>query len=127
VCHKDGFALTPTALNDTRNLFDARIDEFRAALVAQGIFPNERGNNFYSTAEAAANDNDALRIRNWQTRAAAIGGIDGYDLLGIAWNFDYLAYEPAEPGAWVHNNIYANRLIYDAIVALKATPSFARP
>ncbi len=129
VCHNGIYALTPTELNNTRDLVTARVAEFRAALEAQSIFPNEKGNQFYTSASAAATDNSSVgTVKNWQTRATALGtGIDGYDLWGICWNFNLLNYDPAEPCAWVHNNIYANRLIYDAIFALGATPSFARP
>ncbi len=134
VCHAGIYALTPAALNTARDEFDAHIAELRAALEAQGVYPNEGGNRMYVSAAAAAADNDStLYFKTWQTKAATIPPVgsyaqmDGYDLLGIAWNFDLLAYDPAEPCSWVHNNMYANRLLFDAIQALGATPSFARP
>jgi len=116
-------------LNTFKALHAARIAEFRAALednsARPGIFPNERGNMFYTTAAAAATDNSsASPVKDWQTRAEVIGGIDGYDLFGICNNFNLLNYEAAEPGAWAHNSKYVGRLIYDAIEALSgATPS----
>jgi hypothetical protein len=121
-CH----TFTVGDLNTLKARHGARLVEFRAALednsVRPGIFPNVNGNGFYTTAGLTTT------VKDWQTRAAAInvitgGSLTGYDLLGIAWNFNQLNYSAAEPGAWAHNSKYAGRLIYDAIVALGGTPS----
>ena len=121
-CH----TFTVADLNTLKARHRARLAEFRAALeensVRAGIFPNANGNGFYTTAGLSTT------IKNWQTRAVEINGVTGgsltgYDLLGIAWNFNQFNYEPAEPGAWAHNSKYAGRLMYDAIEALGGTPS----
>ncbi len=129
-CHDGTTAavLSVSGLNALKALTTARVEAFRDALRAQGIYPNANGDKFYSTALGASQDNtSSLYIKNWNTRAVAIGGIDGYDLFGIAHNYNYLNKEAAEPGSWAHNNVYVNRLIFDAITALKGTPGFARP
>ncbi|MDD5762039.1 MAG: cytochrome c3 family protein [bacterium] len=125
-CHNGAYAFTIAGINAVRDQHAARLVEFRAALVNVGIYPNDDGNRFYTSASAAALDNSSdttVQVLNWQTRAGVIGGINGTDLFGIAWNFDLLNNGAAEPGAWAHNNKYAGRLIYDAIGALGGTPS----
>ncbi len=125
--------ITVASLNASKALDNTHLGEFKAALNAVGIYPNEAGSQFYSTQAGADNSVSSLQIKNWQTRAAAIspaGGyaqLDGYDLWGIAYNYCFLRGEIREPGHYAHNSRYVRRLVYDAIQALGATPSFARP
>ncbi|HEY3322812.1 MAG TPA: hypothetical protein VGP72_20325 [Planctomycetota bacterium] len=132
-CHAGTYAFTTASINAKKAEFVARLAEFDAALNAAGIyFSKDTSPNFFTAATLnPATDN----LVNWTAITAAVTPTDNVtptdiipltnvDLLGVAYNRYYLS---QDTGAWAHNDIYANRIIYDCIRKLGGTPSFTRP
>lgn len=132
-CHAGTYAFTTASINAKKAEFVARLAEFDAALNAAGIyFSKDTSPNFFTAATLnPATDN----LVNWTAITAAVTPTDNVtptdiipltnvDLLGVAYNRYYLS---QDTGAWAHNDIYANRIIFDSIQKLGGTPSFTRP
>lgn len=117
-CHAGAYTITVDDLNTLEEEYDARKDELQTALESIGIYYNS-GAYPYFYADAAF----TTQFKTWQSEAASLG-IATADLIGAAFNLNYLTHDP---GAYVHNDIYTNRVLYDSIEKVGATPSFARP
>ena len=115
-------AMTAGALEGSRLTYLSRIAELKSKLQSAGIFYNENAYPYFfrSTTYTSAN-----QFKTWATKAASLG-ISTEDLVGIAYNLNYFVHEP---GAYAHNSIYTNRVLYDSIDTLPGlpAPSFGRP
>lgn len=100
-CHADAMAVTPESLNELRAGFEASLDALKDQLAARGIYMGSSYPYFFSTADPAG-----------QNMANAFKAWPDHDTIGAAFNLSLLSHEP---GAYVHNQLYARRLIYDAI------------
>ncbi len=138
VCHGGKTALVGD-LNSLRAGFDAALDVLEAALVSNGMVFAPSYPYFYNAAgfDPAYDEDTAsphcqknLPVKNWQTGGAfaftwniikekcdssvLVEGIAGTGPanMGAAFNFYMLEHEP---GAYVHNGLYARRLIFDSL------------
>lgn len=117
-CHTGGYAITVADLNTLEEEFDARKDELQTALEGVGIYYNSSAYPYFY-----ADAGFTTQFKTWESTAAS-QGIATADLIGAAFNLNFFAHEP---GAYVHNDIYTNRVLYDSIEKVGATPTFARP
>lgn len=108
-------------LNAKRALYKARLTELKGILGNAGIYYNAAINPYFFTTDNASSQGSSTQYKRWDERAAILG-ISTIDLVGAAFNMNYLN---REPGAWAHNDVYASRLIFDSIVTLGGTPSLA--
>ena len=101
-CHVGADARTPTLLQSEKEGFNAALAALARALKNRAFMYRGDPLNFSNT--------------NWQTdRGNQIGGFGagtGGRTMGAAFNFNLLR---RDKGAFVHNNIYTKRLIYDSI------------
>ncbi|SNB47387.1 cytochrome C [Geobacter sp. DSM 9736] len=101
VCHSGADARTASSMQREK-------EGFNAALAALAKALKNRGFVFRGNPASFSN-------KNWQTDRGGIGGFGagtGGRTLGAAFNFNLLR---RDTGAYVHNNIYAKRLIHDSI------------
>ncbi|QWV92449.1 cytochrome c3 family protein [Geomonas oryzisoli] len=107
-CHgPTAVALTPSDLQGKKEGYQASLSLIAAQLAAQGIHYN-RGKSpyFFDTADEAQ-QSQATRVTNWNRSAA----FRGAQLMGAAFNLRLLD----SGSGWVHNGVYAKRLLYDTI------------
>jgi hypothetical protein len=126
-CHEGNYALTVAGVTEAREAFETRIALLKGALDNAGIYYAPASYPYFfndSTLRASAN-----QYKTWTTAAATISAATGNtisaaELIGVAFNLNYLN---REPGAWAHNNIYSNRLLFDSLEKLGIAPGFTRP
>jgi hypothetical protein len=108
-CHGVG-AVQPTdagILQTAKEGYEAAMIVVAAQLASKGIFYNAGKAPYFFTTADPVQQTFANRTVNWNID----GTFQGANLMGAAFNLRLL-----QPGAgWVHNSIYAKRLLYDTI------------
>lgn len=129
-------------LEEGKNGFDAALEVLRTALAGEGYYFYAAHPYFYTTPYDSTyieigECNSNLPVKNWQadgnstftwdfasataTAKSCVSKIDplspgiagtGQERMGAAYNYNLLIHEP---GAFVHNSLYAKRLIFDSI------------
>lgn len=135
VCHGGKSGLVGD-LNFLRDGFEAALDVLEAELAGKGIFFAPSHPYFYNSPafdpayEETGSCSKNLPVKNWQTGGTSIFTWDAVEEecvssvlvegtagtgpanMGAAFNFNMLLHEP---GAYVHNGLYARRLIFDSL------------
>lgn len=108
-CHGD---MTPDAMNEQKELFEASLAALNAQLAAKGFYFSPNSPYFYTAPYVAGGTNTAQK--NWLSPGDTdtTGNTTGRKNMGAAFNFNLLYHDP---GAYTHNRYYTKRLIYDSI------------
>lgn len=137
LCHA-GAAVS--LLDEGKAGFDGAMEMFRAVLAGEGYYFYAAHPYFYtkpyvSTYSEIGGCSENLPVKNWQvggtskfewelasataTAPSCVSSSDttgtedtGNERMGAAYNYNLLKHEP---GAFVHNSLYAKRLIFDSI------------
>jgi hypothetical protein len=134
-CHAD---MTPAAMNEEKEMFEAALAALDAQLVTKGFCFSFANNPYFFTTPydptytppVGACPTKNIAVKNWQTGGTTVYtwnagtskcdaslGVPGTagtgdENMGAAYNLNLLAHDP---GAYTHNRIYAKRLIWDSI------------
>jgi hypothetical protein len=114
-CHmaSAGHGMTDAVIEEEREGYQAALALFQQVLVQNGIYYSTNYPYFYPSA-APAGYGPAYALSDW-TAVGPFGGT-GKKNMGSAFNYNLLL---REPGAFVHNRVYAKRLIYDSLEYLQ--------
>lgn len=107
-CHTD---MTPATLNAEKAAFQADLEVLRLALEAKSIYYNPANANYYQDSAFATQITTATIAYLDTVR----GPVSRIDLIGAMFNYRILAYSHQDPGAYVHNQSYARKLLSDSI------------
>jgi hypothetical protein len=114
-CHQGQYALTPTALNDEAEEYEASLSSLAAVLASKGIFFDHSTNPYFfkdSNGNGVLDPGEIIRTNAYTNWAGPYGVGLFKDTMGAAFNLNLLAHDP---GGYAHNRIYAKRLIWDSI------------
>ncbi|GFO64796.1 hypothetical protein M1B72_05195 [Geomonas paludis] len=107
-CHGIGaVAIDPNELQKKKEAYNAALSFIATQLTARGIHYNREKSPYFFNTAAAEEQTQAARVTNWNKSAT----FRGADLMGAAFNLRLLD----SGSGWVHNGVYAKRLLYDTI------------
>jgi hypothetical protein len=108
-CHGD---MTPDAMNEQIELFEAAMAALRAQLDSKGFYWSGNNPYFFTAPYVVGGVNTSAT--NWLSPGDTnvTGAVTGQNNMGAAFNLNLLLHDP---GAYTHNRYYAKRLIYDSI------------
>lgn len=119
VCHSD---MTPARLNSKRSAFATAVAALDAALQAKGFYLNPADGNFYKDAlfvspigTGTSNTEITASANAYYDAQAAAFALDRTDLRGTAFNLWLFRYHGGDPAAYVHNNNYSNKILFDSL------------
>jgi hypothetical protein len=111
-CH-DGVALpalTPAVLNARKADLDTLLGVLETQLNARSIFFNPANGSFYKEATFTTTVNNAY----YATQAALAPAVSTQDLQGAAFNLWLFKFRAGDTAGYVHNPLYARKLITDS-------------